>query len=822
MKTSSKILIVTLFLVLFTIPTLFTSAPVTIEANEIPVEMTQISQTGHKVLFDEAHCALGSAAFTPGNASLFAWILEEHGYYTDMNFDQPLDSGILSGVDVLILVFPMVALTANEITAVENFVQNGGGLLLVGTDNNPTWKFTSSNLNALSQTFGITFSTDTSDSWLGQVTDLGTHHLTQDVSSIHSNVDYKLRGTILTVESPASTIIERNGNPVVAVAEFGSGRVVGVGALAPFLEYREGTNMQVEKDDLFQFSLNTVDWLVGNSPRKVTVPKTAVIPVGSGPSLSVAEVEGFRAYTGTIHDHTTHSDGADTPAEMLWAAVSRGQDYFVMTDHSYEAPNPLGVGGVTGGFAMKAIAEANGLDIEIFVGAELSRGHHSMAFPLTENIYTDTQEGMIAGARAQGAFISLCHPTIAEGYLETYELYDALGYDAIEVTDDSYSHGLWDEGYTKNFYGGNDGHQYEDVGKVLNIIFVDNPTGPDGRLSAMDIIDAIMNKRVVILDKYQDIIYGQQLWLDRYFDLMDTAETDIAASSAIVESVSGVGTSLAELYLRDAQTAYNYRSPQRAIYASANASTLEALNIVLNVTSPDPRFIEASSTYNLTLNVTNMNSDAIQFNMSRYFVRAMNSNCTGKIVTLPAEGFELLESNFTTPLVGYMALVFNIKEINTTANLSPVIYGIGALTNVWGHSPDIERDVDGTYVTFKYPVARGDSRFITAVGFYDDGSGWQNKTASVKIEFIEGTVGPYPKGTVIKYTAIVYDFFGGVFVFPELEFTVTTDPLEPTTTTTTETGPPIQIDPLLLLGITGGAIVVIIVVVFLNKRKASM
>ena len=165
-----------------------------------------------------------------------------------------------------------------------------------------------------------------------------------------------------------------------------------------------------------------------------------MITIGPGPSLTPTEVEDYNAYTGIIHDHTTHSDGADTPDEMLWAGLSRGLDYMVMTDHSYESENPIGLGGITGGLAMSALVEKNDLDIEVFVGAELSRGHHSMAFPLTSNIYTDTQIGMVTGAHAQGAVISLCHPTTAPAYMGTYELFDTYGYDMIEVTCDGFSH----------------------------------------------------------------------------------------------------------------------------------------------------------------------------------------------------------------------------------------------------------------------------------------------------------------------------------------------------------------------------------------------
>jgi hypothetical protein len=820
LKIHSKILVVTLFLLLFTLPSLFSVGLRTTTINEIPVKETLVSQTGHKVLFDEAHTALGSATFTPGNASLFAWMLEEHGYETDMNFDQDLDSGILTGVDILILFFPMVALTGAEVTAVNNFVQAGGGLLLVGTDNNPTWQFSSSNLNAISQTYGVTFSTDTADAWIATTSDFVSHHITQDVSAIHSNIDFKLKGTTLTVESPATSIISEDGNPVVAVAEAGSGKVVCVGALSPFLQYRRNMNWQIENDDLFQFSLNIADWLVGISPRKVAASGRAVITIGSGPSLTPLELDNYNAYTGIIHDHTSHSDGSDSPADILWAGLSRGLDYMAMTDHTYEAANPMGVGGITGALAMKAIADQKSLDIEIFAGAELSRGHHSVAFPINENIYVNTQADMVAGAHAQGAMISLAHPTISAPYMATYELFDSYGYDSIEVTCDGFSHGLWDEGFTRPFYGASDGHTFEDVSHILNIAFVDQPTGPNGRFADVDLKDAIMDRRMVILDKVTNILYGQKVWVDRYIELMELAETEIASAKSIVEPADEAGVTLASQYLQDAEVAFAYGSPKRAINAATNSTTAEALDISIDVVSPDPRFLYPSTTHNLVLNISSTNSDAIQFNMTRYNIRAWDIDPSNELILAPGNGYTNWTTNVTMPLVGYCAVVFSLHDFNTTSTLAPIIYGVGALTNTGGHF-EIERDVNGTHVTSILAIARGDVRYIsTVLGFYDDGSGWQNGTALVRTATIEGTIGPYLRGTVITYYLVVYDIFGGVFVSPQANYTVTTDPLEPTTsTTTTDSGPPIEINPVLLLGITGGVIAIIVVVVFLNKRK---
>jgi hypothetical protein len=504
---------------------------------------------------------------------------------------------------------------------------------------------------------------------------------------------------------------------------------------------------------------------------------------------------------------------------MLWAALSRGFDFFVMTDHSYESPNPIGLGGITGGIAMREIAEASGLGIDIFIGAELSRGIHAMAFPLTSNINTADESVKIAESHAQGAMIALCHPTISAPYLEAYENYDAWGYDAIEVTCDGFSTGLWDEGFTRNFYGASDGHSFEDVGHIINTVFVDNPTGPDGRLSDEDVKDAILDRRIVVYDRVIDVVYGQKVWLDRYIELMNQAETEIANAEAIVESADPEGSTLAYQYLDIGKKALARWSPQKALCSASNATSSEALNISIEVISPEsPRFLSPDTTHDFTLNVSNTNGNAIQFNMTKYRVIGFTEGTSVDTFIVPAGESENWTIEVTTPLEGYCTVVLNIHEANTTSNLCPVVYGAGAITNVGVHF-EIERTVEGTYVTAKFAIVRRDSRFLTsAIGFYDDGSGEQNLTLSITTNSIEGTIGPYPRDTVIAYRGIFYDFFGGVFETPVLEYTVTTDPLG---TETTSGPPPFEIDPLTIAAIAGGVIVVILIVVVLMKRKRS-
>jgi hypothetical protein len=771
------------------------------------VQEASSSLAGEVVLFDEAHTAGGSSLMTVGNTSLMAWILEENGYQADMNFDQHIDSGILTGVDIFVLMFPMVALTAGEVTALHDFVTAGGGLLLIGTDYSTTWGFNSTNLNPVSEEYGITFNLD---AWLGSTIDLTAHQLTQDVSSIHVNYDYKLRACSMTVESPATVIASGAGNPIVAVAEAGAGRVVAVSAAAPFTMYRTLLTWQTEDDDLFQFTLNIADWLVGNSPRKVVVPDTAVITLGSGPSLTPSEYDSYEPYVGMIHEHSTHSDGQSTVEEDVWAGLTRGLDFMILTDHSYEIEPASGRGGITGALEARSYCQEHQLGVEQFIGAELSRGHHTTGFPLTENIYTDSQQEMVLGIHAQGGIAMLCHPTIAAQYQDTYVKMEEYGYDGIEVDNSGYIHGILDEGYNWPFYGASDYHLADDIGRVLNAVFVNSTSGPDGRLSAADVVDAILNKRVVIIDHDNDMIYGQKVWVDKYLESVDEAEDALtAAQSAVGALPSDIeGTSLAELYLRDAELAFDYGCVGKTIQAATSAASTEASQIWINPIASDPRVIDPSESFTITLNVTNLGAASVQFNSSAFRSLGSNLNDVSEVVSVGADSSYLWEKDGESSEQGLVLLAINLMEFDKE-NLTSVYYAVGGLIDA---NPTVL--ADESMVTISLLLNRGDFRFLkNATIIYDDGSGLQTASASIKATTIDFTLGPYTQSTNITYHFLVCDKYGGRFELSEHTYTAAA--------TTTGGGGGTPLSPLILVGAIGGTVAVIAIVVFLGRRRGA-
>ena len=176
------------------------------------------STVNASILVDESHCATDTALWTPGNASRFGSLLMDYGYKVVMDFNTSLDSGILGSYDILMLFFPQIELTPSEISAVNDFVDHGGNLVLVGVDHRPTVSnYTAQPLNAISQTYGITFNDDAvygrAQRSAGEITD---HAVTYSVDSILSWAGNFLRSCTLTVSSPATTLITVKGGSFLA------------------------------------------------------------------------------------------------------------------------------------------------------------------------------------------------------------------------------------------------------------------------------------------------------------------------------------------------------------------------------------------------------------------------------------------------------------------------------------------------------------------------------------------------------------------------------------------------------------------------------
>ena len=771
------------------------------------------------ILYDESHTANASAAWIPSNASLFSAILNEHGYSSDTNFDQPLDSGILSGYDILVIFFPMISLTAGEIAAVQSFVSNGGGLLLVGVDGANFWDFNPSKLNPISAAFGIEFNNDLLDV---TVTSFPTHNVTYGVTSFWTR-DNQLRGCSLNVTgTAATTVMEYGGKNITAVTDYGLGRVACVGSPGPFTKYGYGSAGNGPSH--YQFSLNVIDWLARNPRREVSIPEMAKITVGPGPSLSPAELDEYTLFIGQYHDHTTHSDGQNEPFEMLDVGLERGMDFMVMTDHSHHTP--IYPEGISGAVVMDEIARANNLDISIMIGAELSSVDHTTGFPLTDNIWTTDQQEAVDEIHAQGAFATFCHPTISPSYGITYEKFDEYGFDAIEVDNSNIFEGLGEDGFTRLFMGANDGHSMYLVGDMLTAAFVPNPSGPDGRITAEDLIDAIRNRRNVIIDFVNKFVYGEETWVDRVLDIYSDAEATLASAKADVQALKDAGNEvgLSEIYLENAQMAFDRWNPARTLRLANNATSTLALGLDVSVDAPD--ILPSNADVDVNIHLTNNHTFSVSLNASMYISQAASVSPGYAIITAAAEDSAIGTLTANTKYYGLGLLYINLHSFNTADYLMSVIARSTGMINNVSHTV---READTQYeVDVSFFVGRDYMVQLSEVTlYYDDGSGEASTSMLTGWNTLDQTLGPFDPGETITYHIAITTTRGisidlGIHTV-ELPGGATSSTTTSTTTTTTEPStpppPPPPIDPTMLLMVAGGAIVVIVILVIFSKRR---
>jgi len=730
-----------------------------------------------RVLVDEAHTDRGTDMWTPGNVSLFGWLLREHGYNVSMNWEESLDSGILSEYDILCLFFPQIELTSGEVTAVHNFVQNGGGLLLVGVDHRTsTTNYTALHMNPISEDYGISFN---EDDVLGRSLrsegEIEDHFVTTSVDSFTSSNDL-LYGCSMDVTSPATTLGTIKDEDMLAIHDTGTGRVVAVGSPAPFMQYYHERGWVVDRMDHFELSLNIVDWLMQGTQRPVDLPDRTVIRVGDGPDLSSAELDDYRAFIGQYHDHTTASDGQDSPLGMMLATLDNSLDFHVMTDHSYENP---ALNGIYGALAMKSLEGQYGLDTRIVIGAEISAIPHTTGFPLTEQVYTqDTQEAVDA-IHAQGGIATLAHPGLSGAYIPVWENLDDYGYDAFEVDNSGYFHGLGETAYFKPFLGANDMHAARHVGTVMNVAFVENPSGDDGKITDSELIDAVLNKRIVVLDKINKMVFGQGVWVDKFLALWDEANSTIQAAETTISALESGddGVSLARSYLEKAKDALEDWNPSRALKLAENAVSdfLLGIDIIppdaIGPVDPNTEItvslqLENRHGYEIGINCTPFLTDSYEFDQGSYSISASAASTSTADMTAQTSDF------------GYTHTLLNIKDLNETADIRPILLEFGGL--IENITESTEAVAEGYELSLKLPMNRGGASFISSVKLtYSDDTSEKTEDMENLGDGYISTLGPYPAGTNITYSITVTDNFGNVYTMGDYVAEVTPGALAP-------------------------------------------
>jgi hypothetical protein len=507
-------------------------------------------------------------------------------------------------------------------------------------------------------------------------------------------------------------------------------------------------------------------------------------------------------YTGIIHDHTTYSDGDDTAEAMTLAAVEAQLDFMVMADHSWENP---AVTGIHGALACREVATRYGLDILIGIGAELSNGPHVVGFPLTENIWSGDMQEKVDGIQNQGGLAILAHPLLGQGYIEPWENYDTYGYDAFEVVNTDWSHGEGDAAYYRPFIAASDGHSASFVGTTSNVIFVDNPSGPNGTLTIQDIADAVLDRRLVAICSSIGFILGEEVWVNRYLEMRENAETVITdAEEAIDTAVTGGAQAIiSSAYLDEAKSALENMNTRRVFEHTTTAQEFLELEIIFDASDLDGATPESSVGIGITLQ--NELSHEVRFNITPFFYTAMSFDAPSIEIEAAAETTEVYSFMGTVEDLGYTRIYLNIVDMTLSNTNRPIVISLGGIiANV---STEVVQSEGGYNAIIDLLRDDLDSRFISSVEIeYGTGDGSTTSTMENLGAKYSITIGPYVVGTNVTYSIIVKDRLGNTFTIAERILEISTTGAAINTTTI-----------IIIGGVVIGIIALVLVVVKFKK-----
>lgn len=270
-----------LILLLLIIPLFLTSSTVSAATN---------------VLFDETG-PYEQKDFTiynvgPIGESSFAALLQANGFTVNRTTQIPITYNELKNYQVLILMAPARNYTDNEISAIHEFVNNGGGLFLVGNGWNTEDGGQNYAFNKIAESFGVDYRSTIlvadSQQYFASQTKVKITNLTSNPLTSNLNYFYYFQGTymqntgnstVLAYSSPTSyadkgfltsegysmTNEERDSNetpgpfPVFSTMPYGNGKIVFFGSVGDFM------NSWLYRSNGWILGLNSLNWL-SNKP----------------------------------------------------------------------------------------------------------------------------------------------------------------------------------------------------------------------------------------------------------------------------------------------------------------------------------------------------------------------------------------------------------------------------------------------------------------------------------------------------------------------------------------------------------------------------
>ncbi|MFW9964954.1 MAG: hypothetical protein ACFFCX_15395 [Candidatus Sifarchaeia archaeon] len=216
-----------------------------------------------KILFDQTQNERGRLEST---YSELGQMLRDHDFDVEAYTEFMILAKNLKDADVLVFGCPNSSkVRPAEIDVLQKYVKNGGGLMLLSLSGGDRGLM--NNMSKISGEFGITFENtavkdDRNNAGLPTmpiIKNLTAHPVTDDVSDllVPSACSLKVTGKAVAIAT-TSEIADPGKVAVIAIAEVGKGRVMGIGSYEVF---RRGGGLKHKGNA--KFALNAFRWLSG-------------------------------------------------------------------------------------------------------------------------------------------------------------------------------------------------------------------------------------------------------------------------------------------------------------------------------------------------------------------------------------------------------------------------------------------------------------------------------------------------------------------------------------------------------------------------------
>jgi hypothetical protein len=244
-----------------------------------------------KIFFDETQKERGKINT---NYSMLRDALRNEDFLVDIYNDFPIAEKSLK-CDVLVFACPDGSkLAKNEIEAVVNFVERGGGLLIIGNAGGDRGLRT--NMNEVLNKLGIEMLSDQVKDDTNNEFKMPTHPVMKDiknhpicngVSEIVIVAGCSVRGSSnMSGIVYTSPVAEPPNAPVIVAGEHKAGRVVAIGSYRLFSNYGAGLSLRNNRT----FALNIFRWLAKGDTGKSMAPTKDTTPISKPATKKVDNI----------------------------------------------------------------------------------------------------------------------------------------------------------------------------------------------------------------------------------------------------------------------------------------------------------------------------------------------------------------------------------------------------------------------------------------------------------------------------------------------------------------------------------------------------